>query len=127
MRFLSAEWVAALDQAAAGWSPPDGLEATIDQVVTDAPDGAGDALAYHFLFAGGRLRVRPGRSGAADVTITQPYDVAVTLSRGEANAQQALAERQLRVSGDLGLLARHARAFAALQDVFSSVRDRKEY
>lgn len=127
MRFLSHEWVSALDRAAAGWAAPPELSLTIEQVVTGRPGAPGPADAYHLCFAAGRLEVRPGRAARADLTVTTAYDVAVGLSRGDGNAQQALAEGRLRVSGDVALLSRHARTFAALDDLFSDVRSGTAY
>ena len=127
MQFLSDEWVAALDSAAQGWPAPEGLNLTVQQVVSDPPGTSGGPAAYHLVFGDGRLCVRPGHAEAPDVTISQPYEIARSLSRGDANAQQALADGNLRVTGNLGLLAGHARTLATLEDLFAAVRSVTEY
>ncbi|MCA1844007.1 MAG: SCP2 sterol-binding domain-containing protein [Actinobacteria bacterium] len=119
VRFLSAEWIAALDAAAREATVPDGVRLTIQQVVTDA--GEGD-VRYHLVLDEGRLQVRPGEAEAADLTLVQTREVAAALSRGELNAQQALEAGRLKLRGDIGHLARQGRALNAMEDVFAAVR-----
>lgn len=123
-RFLSAEWIEALDAAAREAAVPDGVTLTIQQVVTG--DG-GPELHYHLVLEDGRLRVHPGEAAAADVTLVQTREVAAALSRGELNAQQALEAGRLKLRGDIGALGRHGKALTALQDVFAAVRSATEY
>ena len=59
---------------------------------------------------------------AADVRLETDYATAVALARGETNAQAALADGRLRVSGDVARLAAHASALARLDDLFAAVR-----
>ena len=123
-RFLSAEWIEALDAAAREAAVPAGVTLTIQQVVTG--DGEPD-LQYHLVLEDGRLRVQPGEAAAADVTLVQTREVAAALSRGELNAQQALEAGRLKLRGDIAALGRHGKALTALQDVFAAVRSATEY
>jgi hypothetical protein len=133
LRFLTPEWLEALGEAAAGVELPAAVRLTLQQVVTgiDGPGEGGVAqkvvVRYHLVAGDGRLSVRPGQAPAADLTLTQPYEVAVALSRGETNAQQALSAGGLKVSGNVELLVRHGRALTALTDVYASLRDRTDY
>jgi len=122
-RFLTPEWIAALDAAAAGAVVPAGVRLTIQQVVTDED---GD-VRYHLILDDGRLRVRPGEAPAADLTLVQSREVAAALSRGELNAQQALEAGRLKLRGDIGRLAREGRALTAVEDVFAAVRAATAY
>ena len=70
-------------------------------------------------------RRRPTRR-PADVCLETDYATAVALARGEMNAQAALADGRLRVSGDVARLAAHAAALARLDDVFAAVRARHD-
>ena len=124
VRFLSAEWLAALDDSARELRVPDDVDLVVDQVVT-APDGS--ETAYHLVFAGGGLRVRPGRAETASVAVQQSYETAVALATGALNAQQAMAQGQLRVAGDVALLSRHGRSLGRLPDVFAGLRERTEF
>ena len=119
VRFLSPEWIAALDAAAGEAAVPAGVRLTIQQIVTD--DGGGD-VRYHLVVEGGRLRINPGEAERADLTLVQTREVAAALSRGELNAQQALEAGRLKLRGDIGHLAREGKALTALADVFAAVR-----
>jgi putative sterol carrier protein len=126
VRFLTSEWITALDAAAREASVPAGVALTIQQIVTDG-DGDGGEVSYHLVFADGRLRVHPGQAAAPDVTLVQNREVAASLSRGELNAQQALEAGRLKLRGDIGHLARQGKALTAVEDVFAAVRDATSY
>lgn len=126
VRFLSGEWIAALDAAARQASVPPEVRLTIQQIVADEGDVRGD-VRYHLVVADGRLRVHPGEAADPDVTLVQTRAVAAALSRGEVNAQQALEAGRLKLRGDIGHLGRHGKALTTLQDVFAAVRDDTEY
>ena len=117
VRFLSPEWIEALDAAARGAVVPAEVRLTIQQVVT----GEGGDVCYHLVLDGGRLRVHTGEAEAADVTLVQTRDVAAALSRGELNAQQALEAGRLKLRGHIGHLARQGTALTAMMDAFASV------
>jgi hypothetical protein len=119
VRFLSPEWIAALDAAAGEAAVPGGVRLTIQQIVTD--DG-GDDVRYHLVLEDGRLRVHPGEAARADLTLVQTRAVAGALSRAELNAQQALEAGRLKLRGDIGHLAREGKALTVLADVFAAVR-----
>jgi SCP-2 sterol transfer family len=131
-RFLTPEWVAALDEAARDAAVPPELRLTIQQIVTadaagDAEGGDGAEVRYHLVADGGRLRVHPGDATDPDVTLVQSRAVAAALSRGALNAQQALAAGRLKLRGDVGRLARDGRALTAVEDVFAAVRAQTTY
>jgi putative sterol carrier protein len=125
-RFLTPEWIAALDAAAREAAVPAGVRLTVQQIVTGV-DAGGDDVRYHLVLDEGRLRVHPGEAPAADVTLVQTRDVAAALSRGELNAQQALEAGRLKLRGDIGRLAREGRALTAVEDVFAAVRAATTY
>jgi len=118
VRFLSLEWIAALDVAAGEATVPAGVRLTIQQIVTDGDDD----VRYHLVLDEGRLRIVPGEAAAPDVTLIQTREVAVALSRGELNAQQALEAGRLKLRGDIGHLAREGKGLSAMEDVFAAVR-----
>ena len=124
--FLSDEWLAALDAAARdsadnddGAGDTDAL--AVEPVVRGVP-GRGD-VRYRVTCDTVVRSVTPSRDREpADVRIETDYATAVALARGELNAQTALADGSLRVSGDLARLGAHAPALARLGDLFASVR-----
>ena len=122
-RFLSPEWIDALDSAARQAAVPADVRLTIQQIVTD-----GDTdVRYHLVLGDGRIRVRAGETSDADVTLVQSRDVAAALSRGELNAQQALEAGRLKLRGDIGHLARQGKPLTALSDLFAAVRAETTY
>jgi hypothetical protein len=126
--FLSDEWIAALD-AAARAALRDGADdadlLAVEPVVCGIP-GRGDVRYRVSCGTAVRAVTRPSDVSAddasADVRIETDYATAVALARGQLNAQTALADGLLRVSGDLARLAAHASALARLGDLFASVR-----
>ena len=127
MKFLGPEWLEALDRAAGQVALPAELRLTLQQVVTGVAHEPGTEVRYHLVAEDGCLSVRPGEAPAPDLTLTQPYELAVALSRGETNAQQALTAGRLKVSGHVELLVRHARALTGLADVYAELRDVTAY
>jgi len=123
VRFLSPEWIEALDVAAREAVVPAEVRLTIQQVVT----GDGEEVSYHLVLEEGRLRVHPGDAERADVTLVQSRDVAAALSRGELNAQQALEAGRLKLRGNIGHLARQGKALTAMDDAFAVVRAETTY
>jgi hypothetical protein len=124
VRFLSAEWLTALDESARELQVPDGVDLVVEQVVTRP---GGEETVYHLVFGGGSVRVRTGPAEAASVAVQQSYETAVALARGELNAQQAMARGELRVSGDVALLSRHGRALGRLPDLLAELRNRTAF
>ena len=132
--FLTDEWIAALD-AAAHAAPRDGADdadlLAVEPVVRGVP-GRGDVRyrvtcgtvvrAVTRLSDDGSADNGTADDPSADVRIETDYATAVALARGQLNAQTALADGLLRVSGDLARLAAHASALARLGDLFASVR-----
>ncbi|MGH9037101.1 MAG: SCP2 sterol-binding domain-containing protein [Acidimicrobiia bacterium] len=130
MEFLGPEWLDALGRAAGRVTLPPELRLTLQQIVTEpgGPGAPGTAdVRYHLVVEDGCLSVRPGQAPAPDLTLTQSYELAVALSRGETNAQQALSTGDLKVSGNVELLVRHARALTTLADVAAQLRDATVY
>jgi hypothetical protein len=127
--FLSDEWIAALAEAC-GEPEPGGEDARrlVVEPVVDGVPGRGE-VRYRVSFDAIACSVgRPGADATpADVRIETDYSTAVALARGEMNAQAALADGRLRVSGDVVRLAAHAPALAKLDDLFATVRSTTTY
>jgi putative sterol carrier protein len=126
--FLSSEWIEALDAAArASNSMPMrtvDVTITVQQVVQHAPQGE---VHYYVTIDRDGVRVRPGSVDSPDLTLFADYDVARAINAGTANAQDALAVGRLKITGRFDLLLGHEGTFAALDDVFASVRSATTY
>ncbi len=127
--FLSDEWIRALGHAAraAGDHIAAGAVLVVEPVVRGVP-GRGEVRYRVTCDATVRDVTESSASDTpADVRLETDYSTAVALARGELNAQTALADGRLTVSGDVARLARHATAAAKLGDLFGAVRASTTY
>lgn len=121
--FLSAEWIAALDDAARGAGELVVSAGDRPFVVEHRVRGAnGDHATHHFVFTGGGARVVRGPGTEPDIVMTTDLATARSLLLGTTNAQRALAVGRLRIDGDTDALAEHADLLLAVDDVFATVR-----
>ena len=131
-RFLSEEWFAlvqaALPEAA---DPPVGDEAgadprpvTVRHRVAGGPDGDVD---YLVRASAGRFSIEPGAGGPADIEIIETYESAAAISRGVLTPAAAFAAGQLKLAGDVALLAARQSDFAALGQLLAPVRAATTY
>jgi hypothetical protein len=122
--FLSDEWIAALAGAVAA-HPVDvatGECLVVEPVVRGVPGR--DEVRYRIAFEGDGCEVTAAGvdDPPADVYLETDYPTAAALARGDMNAQAALADGRLQVSGDVARLAAHASALPRLGDLFAAVR-----
>jgi putative sterol carrier protein len=123
-RFLTPEWLDDLAQAAAGAAGPEGEPFTLQQLVTDGPDGD---VTWSVTVGAGSIAVRPGRAEAPLVTFTQDLPTATAIIRGELSAQAAFMTGRLRVGGDVALLLERLDTLVAIDDVFAATRATTTY
>jgi hypothetical protein len=99
-RFLSVEWVDALDRAASAQSPaaPTTTTVVVEQHVLGGPEGD---VVYHMALGPDGWHARTGAGPTADLVLRTDYDTAVALHRGTRTAQDAIAAGRLRITGDL--------------------------
>jgi hypothetical protein len=122
IEFLSDEWITALAAAAPA---PDGGAAeriVVEPIVQGVPGR--DEVRYRIAFDAAGCAVAGVGTDAppADVYLETDYTTAVALARGDMNAQAALADGRLRVSGNVARLAAHAAALSRLGDLFATLR-----
>ncbi len=122
-RYLSPEWLAEADAAAAASTSLREATATVSLVVQQEVSGGPDGdTAYHVVVDHGAVSVVPGMAAQPDVTFTEDHTTAVAIGRGELSAQAAFMVGKLRVSGDLERLLTHQDAFSGIDDVFNELR-----
>ena len=128
MRYLSLDWIDALTAEVA--SSPAMSEAAADQtigvtqVISDGPEGT---VVYHLQVGDGHASFGSGPADPEDVRFEQDWQTAVAVATNEVNAQQAFIDGRIRLYGDQGKLLAAQPVFAALDSVFTSVRERTEY
>jgi len=123
-KYLSKEWadevIQTLNADDAVKGAIQGVELCIQQVVTDVPD-EGEAK-YWTKFSGGEVSGGLGEAADDDVTISQNYETAVAMAKGDLNAQAAFMQGKLKVTGNMGKLLQHQGAMGALGPALAKVK-----
>jgi putative sterol carrier protein len=96
----------------------------VTQVVSDGPEGD---VTYHLQVADGEATFGAGAADPEHVRMEQDWTTAVAVATGELNAQEAFVTGRIRFYGDQQLLIDSQAVFAALDGVFSAVRERTQY
>lgn len=114
MELLSDAWVAAYRAACAGLPPRPGASGRLQVVVTGGPEGD---VVWWVTFADGQA-VDAGRGGVVLdpdaelpdglplVAITEPWDVAAAVARGELELSAAFMQGRAKTAGDQAALLR---------------------
>ena len=122
MKFLSNEWAEALkaelNQNDAFRQASAGQRATIQQVITG---GDGDTTQYWITIADGAIDLGVGDVEGEDATITQSYDSAAALARGELSPVTAFMTGKLKISGNMGLILGLQGALAQLPAAMAKI------
>jgi putative sterol carrier protein len=105
-KFLTAAWLENLTEALNAHEGFSGAIADVDLKlqfeVPDAPDDTEGT--YHLAIAEGRALAAPGDIDGADATITNDYETAVAISKGELNTQMAFMTGKIKVGGNMAKL-----------------------
>jgi putative sterol carrier protein len=122
VKFLSEEWAealkAALNEDEAFRTAAGEVSARIQQVI----DADGGETRYWIVIADGAIDMGIGDLDPVDATITQSYETAAALSRGELNAVTAFMTGKIKVAGNMGLLLSLQGALTRLPDAMSSIQ-----
>ena len=117
--FLSPAWLEQLSGLAGGDQVGPGAS-VVQQLVTGGPNGE---IAYFLEIQDGRVRASPGWDERAVVTLTETWDTAVRLHRGELTARQAFMHGLVRVRGDVRQVLMAASGLAALGPALTALRE----
>jgi putative sterol carrier protein len=121
VKFLSEPWAEALKTELNGSEEfqraAAGQRATIQQVITDA----GGETRYWISIVDGRIDLGVGDVDAPDATITQSYDSAAALARGELNAVTAFMTGKLKIAGNMGMILGLQGALAQLPAAMAKI------
>ncbi len=121
-KFLSEEWstqaIEALRESGDVRDATRDVDLTIQQVIT----GTNGGEAKYWVHVGdGGVEGGLGEAASADVTITQDYETAVAITKGELNTQAAFMQGNLKVTGNMGKLLQHQAAMQALFPVLAGL------
>lgn len=101
-KWLSEEWFAQAVRLAADQPLRPGASARMQFVLTGGPQGK---TTYYWVVEDGRLvRAGPGELDDAEVTLTQTWEDAEAIHRGELDAAAAFMQGRTKVSGEMGRL-----------------------
>jgi putative sterol carrier protein len=121
VKFLSEEWAEALKTALnddeAFRTAAGSVAARIQQVITQ---DSGETR-YWIVIADGKIDMGIGDLEGVDATITQSYDTAAALSKGELNAVTAFMTGKIKVAGNMGLLLSLQGALTRLPVAMTSI------
>jgi alkyl sulfatase BDS1-like metallo-beta-lactamase superfamily hydrolase len=126
-RYLSPEWFDELNAAARKRSepPPAGsARLSLQQVVTGSPDGD---VRYWVRMDEGTVTAGIGEAESPDAVISQSYDTAVRVVRGDIQVQTALMSGEIRLAGNIATLVDHQESLRGLDATFSELRGRTSY
>jgi putative sterol carrier protein len=128
VRYLSLAWIDALSQEVANSSALAALASShnigVTQVVTDGPEGD---VTYHLRVGDGSVSFGAGPADTEDVCMEQSWETATAVATGDLNAQEAFIKGLIRLTGNQHKLIESQPVFAALDAVFTSVREQTEY
>ena len=128
VRYLSLAWIDALSKEVAEsrelTTLADSHKIAVTQIVTDGPEGT---IAYHLRLGDGATSFGAGAADDEDVRMEQSWATATAVATGDLNAQEAFIKGLIRLTGNQQKLIESQPVFAALDAVFTAVREQTEY
>jgi hypothetical protein len=128
VRYLSLGWIRQLTTEVASSEVLSQLaehhQIGVTQVVTSGPEGD---VTYHLQVAPEGPSFGSGPADPEHVRMEQDWDTAVAVATGAINAQEVFITGKIRLHGDQQALMDAQPVFAALDAIFSSVRERTRY
>jgi putative sterol carrier protein len=123
-KFLTKEWLDDLNSALAAHegfrSAISNTEMTLQFNVPDAPPGTEGT--YLISIAGGMAQATAGPGENPDVTITNSYETAAAISKGELNTQMAFMTGKIKVSGNMAKLMMNQAALSQFANATATMK-----
>ncbi len=101
-KWLSQEWLDEQQRLSEGQPERPGASARMQYVITGTPDG--DVRYYWVLENGKLLESKLGELPDAEVTLTQSYEDAMRIQKGELDANAAFMQGRVKVTGNMAKL-----------------------
>jgi len=101
-KWLTQEWLDEARSLSEGQPERPGATARMQYVITGAPDG--DVQYYWILENGRLLESKLGELPDAEVTLTQSYEDAMRIQKGELDANAAFMQGRVKVTGNMAKL-----------------------
>jgi len=123
VQFLSEEYFAKANETLAGHAgfvdSISGVTLALQFHITDMPTG--DDIAYYIDIGEGESEVGLGELEEPDVTVTNNYETAVGISKGDLNTQMAFMTGKLKVSGDMSKLMLNQNAISQMTHAMGEI------
>src|SRR4051794_2923310 len=101
-KWLTQEWLDEFAKLAESQPDRPGATARMQYIVTGGPEGD---IHYYWLLENGKLQeAKLGDLPDAEVTMTQSYDVAMQIQKGELDANAAFMQGRVKVTGNMAKL-----------------------
>jgi predicted lipid carrier protein YhbT len=101
-KWLSQEWLDESKKLAEGQPERPGASARMQYVVTGGPDGD---IKYYWVLENGKLQESQlGEMPDPEVTLTQSYEDALKIQKGELDANAAFMQGRVKVTGNMAKL-----------------------
>lgn len=101
-KWLTQEWLDESTRLAVDQPERPGSSARMQYVITDGPEGD---VEYYWVVVDGRLTEnRMGHLDDAEVVLTETFDDAMAIQRGELDANTAFLQGRIKVGGDVAKL-----------------------
>ena len=124
VKFLTDEWVSALDHEARAHASPIAETFVVEYRVQLETHGS---FVYQIRFDADTVTVRVGSPSTATVVLSTDRVTAHGVAANTISAQAAFMAGQLRLDGDTMAMVRNHDALASLDDIFAAVRTVTEY
>ncbi len=128
MRYLSLEWIEAMQSAVSASEAMASLATThtfgVTQVVTDGPEGS---VLYYLQLRDGEATFGPGAAPHEDLRMEQSWDTTVGIATGTIPAQEGFIKGLIKLSGDRQKMVENIAVFGALESAFATVREQTVY
>jgi putative sterol carrier protein len=122
VKFLSDEWCSAITEALNSSEDFNkaaaGQTVALQQVVTDSPDGD---KRYYFKLDDGAATIALGEAVGAEATLTQSYETAAAIQKGELNPQNAFMQGKLKIAGNMMKLMQLQGVITAMSKAIGSI------
>lgn len=122
-QFLTQDWLSALTEAV---NAHDGFKNAIAEIdltlqfeVTDAPEGS--ETRYYVAISDGSAEAVAGDAEDPDASITNDYETATAISKGDLNTQMAFMTGKLKVTGNMAKLMMNQAVLTQFAEAASSI------
>ena len=130
MKFLSEEWVEALDaklrESDVRLSPDPEVDGLCVQNIAELGDGEAP-LCYFIRVDAEGATAAFGEASDPSVVFTQPYDVAVSIAQRQRDAHAAFLLGEIKVAGDVTALLQLGDITAKIQELVESLHGITEF